>query len=135
VSDLSVVTANPKYRSKQTAIKARPALSKPKTPVHPQDAPVRSLRKLLEPQPIVGSNVEMTFPGTFEDSRTGEEQIVLSDFIRSATTIYASIGATRQLIFSQTPSAASNGALVVHCKTASSATALKNLVNDLKSEG
>jgi hypothetical protein len=109
-------------------------LSKSKKRIDANDALASSLKKLLEPQQIEASSIEMIFPGTFEDSRTGEEQIILWDFIRSAATIYACIAGSRQLVFSA-PAVGCKGALVVNCKTADSATALKNLVSDLKSQG
>lgn len=96
---------------------------------------VIALEKLITAVPPTTCAKEVSFPGAFEDCTSGEEQIILWDFIRSSPAVYAETGGTRQLIFSSQHGYGSLPNLIVSCRTQRGLKGLISLVNDLKSQG
>ena len=78
---------------------------------------VVALEKLITAAPPRTSAKEVCFPGAFEDCTSGEEQIILWDFIRSSPAVYAATGGTRQLVFSSQHAYGSLPNLIVSCRT------------------
>ena len=88
--------------------------------------------KPVQPQ----TKIEVVFPGSFEDCRSGEEEVILWDFIRSASVVSGKFrGELHLLVSPESGQDLPTPKLIVSCKTAIGLAELKKLVNELKSQG
>jgi hypothetical protein len=95
---------------------------------------ITELKALATTSSVNPRQKTVSFPVPFEDCTDGEDCVILWDFIRSSNPVYAESPGGRQLLFSAAV-VSSLPALVIPCRQEKTVNAIRELVNDLKSQG